>query len=667
MTLFIVMQKPPRLIRWVSSVVVIFLLLLGFFRLFFYAWYKPAHYSFPADAFVMGLRLDLRVVGILGLLMLLLCAVPFINPFKNYSAKKFWNIFLPLIFLVVLFFYVVDFFHYDYLHQRLNASALNYLHDAGISLHMVWQTYPVIRSLLLIIVLVVLVGFLFSLLLRRFQRQPAMVSKRQKLWMIPFVVLLGIGVWGTLSQFALRWSDVFSLKEAFKAQLALNPLQSFASTLSFRNSTYEAKKAKESYALMADYLGVKVYDSTHLNYERSITPHGLIDSSQQPNVVVVICESFSAYKSSMWGNPLNATPFFDSLSRAGIFFDHCFTPSYGTARGVWGVITSIPDVEAPKTASRNPAIIDQNTIINAFTNYNKFYFLGGSASWANIRGLLKYNIEGLKLYEQEDYAADKLNVWGVSDKNLFLSADEVFAKQHKPFFAVIQTADNHPPYTIPDEDKNEFKGRTVSEDSLKKYGFKSNDEFNAFRYSDYCFKKFINAAQKQPYFKNTVFVFVGDHGIQGDANAMFPKVWTEQSLASHHVPLLFYSPLLQPARHRNFCSQTDVLPSVAGLLSRPFRNNSMGKNLFDSALIKDSFRYSSAFVTEPDEHKIGMLAGDYYLRKTIGSPAFQLFSVVNNDPVTERKVYDSVGKKLSQYTDAFFETTRYLLYNNKKK
>jgi phosphoglycerol transferase MdoB-like AlkP superfamily enzyme len=661
------MQKPPRLIRWISSVVVIFLLLLGFFRLFFYFWYRPAHYSFPADAFFMGLRLDLRVVGILGLLMLLLCAVPFINPFKNYGAKKFWNIILPLILLVVLFFYIVDFFHYDYLHQRLNASALNYLHDAGISLNMVWQTYPVIKSLLLIIVLVAVVAFLFSLLLRRFQRQPAMVSKRQKLWTIPFVVLLGIGVWGTLSQFALRWSDVFSLKEAFKAQLALNPLQSFASTLSFRNSTYDAQKAKENYALMANYLGVKVYDTTHLNYERDITPHGLIDSSQQPNVIVVICESFSAYKSSMWGNPLNATPFFDSLSGAGIFFDHCFTPSYGTARGVWGVITSIPDVEAPKTASRNPAIIDQNTIINAFTNYNKFYFLGGSASWANIRGLLKYNIEGLKLYEQEDYAADKLNVWGVSDKNLFLSADEIFAKQQKPFFAVIQSADNHPPYTIPDEDKNEFKKRTVSEDSLKKYGFKSNDEFNAFRYSDYCFKKFINAAQKQPYFKNTVFVFVGDHGIQGDANAMFPKVWTEQSLASHHVPLLFYSPLLQPARHSNFCSQTDVLPSVAGLLSRPFRNNSMGKNLFDSSLMKDSFRYSSAFVTEPDEHKIGMLAGDYYLRKTIGSPAFQLFSVVNNDPVPQGKVYDSVGQKLSRYTDAFFETTRYLLYNNKKK
>src|SRR3569833_841753 len=141
---------------------------------------------------------------------------------------------------------------------------------------MVLQTYPVIKSLLLIILLVVLVAFFFSFLLRRYLRQPASISKRDKLWTIPFVVLLGVGVWGTLSQFALSWSDVFGLKEAFKAQLALNPLQSFASTLSFRNSTYDAKKAKDSYAQMADYLVVKVYDSTHLNYERDITPHGLI-------------------------------------------------------------------------------------------------------------------------------------------------------------------------------------------------------------------------------------------------------------------------------------------------------------------------------------------------------------------------------------------------------
>lgn len=661
------MQKPPRLVQWIVSVVLIFLLLLTLFRFVFYEWYKPHNFSFPADAFFMGLRLDLRVVGILGLLMLLLCAVPFINPFKNRKAKKFWTIFLSLVFFVLLFFYITDFFHYDYLHQRLNASVLNYLNDAGISLNMVWQTYPVIKGFLAIFLLAVLIGFLMARLLRYFQQQAAAKDKRAKFWTLPLVVLLGVGVWGTLSQFALRWSDVFTLKDAFKSQLALNPLQSFFSTLSFRTSTYDEKKAKESYALMADYFGVPHPDSATMNFERYAVPNGPLSNNLKPNVVLVICESFSAYKSSMWGNPLNTTPFFDSLSRAGIFFDHCFTPSYGTARGVWGVVTGIPDVESPKTASRNPAIIDQNTIINDFTGYNKFYFLGGSASWANIRGLLKYNIDSLKLYEQEDYDAAKLNVWGVSDKNVFLSANEVFAQQQKPFFAIIQTADNHPPYTIPDEDKDEFKKIKVPEDSLKKFGFKSNDELNAFRYSDFCFRKFIEAAEKQPYFKNTVFVFVGDHGIRAENNPMFPRAWTEQGLSSNHVPLLFYSPLLPPSRRSNLCSQTDVLPSIAGLVSQPYHNYSTGRNLFDSALMRDTFRYSSAFIIDPDNHKIGMLAGDYYYRKSIGKPGFELVSIRNNNPVPQGKLFDSVATKLGTYTEAYYETIRYMLYNNKKK
>ena len=43
---------------------------------------------------------------------------------------------------------------------------------------------------------------------------------------------------------------------------------------------------------------------------------------------------------------------------------------------VWAVVTGIPDVEYPNTASRNPAAVDQHTIINDYKGYDKFYFLG---------------------------------------------------------------------------------------------------------------------------------------------------------------------------------------------------------------------------------------------------------------------------------------------------
>jgi phosphoglycerol transferase MdoB-like AlkP superfamily enzyme len=668
------MIKLPRLLKWVISIFIFFFVLLTAFRLLFYFVYKPAGYVFPFDAFIMGARIDLRSVCILCLFILLLSAFPVLHPFKNLKSRIFWNILLTVFFVLAIFFYVVDYFHFDYLHQRLNASVLNYLQDAGISLSMVWQTYPVIKIIILLILFCIAAYILSSRLLKKYQHQLPVKQNRQWIPVTVVVILLGIGTWGSLGQFSLRWSNVFSLGSAFKSQLALNPFQSFFSTLSFKNSSYDLKKVLEDYPEMATYLGVdhpdniqlNHPDSIPLNYSRFINPTG--KPGTKPNIILIICESFSSYKSSMWGNPLNTTPYFDSLCNKGIFFDRCFTPSYGTARGVWATITGIPDVQFPKTASRNPGMVDQNTIINSFEGYNKYYFLGGDANWANIRGLLKYNIKGLKLYEQDDYNAKKVDVWGVSDKNLFLNADKILSNEQQPFFAIIQTADNHRPYTIPTEDLKEFKKVNLPEDTLKKYGFISNDEFNAFRYTDFSYRKFIEAAQKSPYFKNTIFVFVGDHGIRGDAGNMLPKAWTEQALTTVHVPLLFYSySLLSPVKYDNVCSQLDILPSVADLAGISFSNTTMGRDLFDSSLKKDLFRYSSAFIYDPDEKKIGMANNDFYLRELLTINKKELVSLRDNNPVPEGKLHDSLTKSLSGMAEAYYQTAKYLLYHNKKR
>jgi len=655
------MSKIPRLHRWILSVVIVFFILLCIFRLVFYWQYKPAAAAWPGDAFLMGARLDARIAGVLGLSMLLLCAVPFLNPFRRRGAATFWKALLTIVFLTLFFLYIVDFFHYDYLQQRLNASVLNYLQDAGISMNMVWETYPVIRALLLLALLGGLAFFAFSRLLRFFYKQ-APAGRRSGLWTIPLVLVLLAGIWGTFGQFALRWSDVYTLNDSFRAQLALNPVQSFFSTLSFKNSDYDAAKARAHYPLMADYLGLPRQDTAALRYERVKAPAGAL--SLRPNVVLVICESFSAYKSSMWGNPLDATPFFDSLSRRGVFFDHCFTPANGTARGVWATITGIPDVNMPKTASRNPALVEQHTIINDFRGYERLYFLGGSASWANIRGVLSNNIDSLRLYEQEDYEAEQIDVWGVSDKNLLLHANAVLSQQRKPFFAIIQTADNHRPYTIPGEDLGAFRKHELPEDSLENNGFISNAEYNAFRYTDFSFRQFMEAAQKSSYFGNTIFVFVGDHGIRGQAGRLFPQAWSEQALTTFHVPLLFYSPLLQPARHSRICSQLDILPSIAALAGLPYRNTALGRNLFDTA--QAGAFHSSAFIFDPDEQTIGMVAGDHYYRKYLGKGREQLVSIRSNDAVPQA-VADSVRPRLRRQSEAFFETARYLLYHNKKQ
>jgi hypothetical protein len=88
----------------------------------------------------------------------------------------------------------------------------------------------------------------------------------------------------------------------------------------------------------------------------------------------------------MWGNPLNTTPYFNELCKQGVFFDHCFSPSYGTARGVWATVTGIPDVETANTASRNPAAVDQHTIINDLSKDIKNYISLAAAQAGQTSG-----------------------------------------------------------------------------------------------------------------------------------------------------------------------------------------------------------------------------------------------------------------------------------------
>lgn len=655
-------QRVPQLIRWILWTGIVFLVLFTVLRVAMYLFSGRQGYSFSElwKAFFLGLRYDLRMISILLLIMLIMGSIRPLHPFGSRRAKTGWMSVLWMATILTLFFFIADFAHYAYLSQRLNASVLNYLDDAAISMNMVWQTYPVIWMLLGIVVVAFLIMWIIRAGYRRIDRKKAYVP--MKLRIANFIAVLfvaGFFIFGKFDQYPLRWSDAFALGDDYKANLSFNPFQSFFSTLKFRHNGYDSKKLEQLYPVLKPYYPLVRQENNEINFERLVPARDSAAILNQPNVVLVICESFSAYKSSMYGNPLNTTPFFDSLCRNGLFFDRCFTPTYGTARGVWATITGTPDVAMPKTASRNPSAVDQHTIMNDFTGYEKLYFLGGSTSWANIRGLLTNNIKDLKLYEQEDYDAPKIDVWGISDKNLFLEANKVLATQTKPFFAIIQTADNHRPYTIPEEDLDEFKKTDVPKDSLKKYGFESVDEFNAFRYTDFGYRKFMEAATKENYAKNTLFVFVGDHGIPGDAGDLFPRAWTDQRLTMEHVPLLFYAPsTLKPRRVTTICSQVDIMPTIAGLCNIPYTNSTLGRDIMDSTAT------GFAFIFDPDNNMAGLIKGDYFYRKRLNGGQEEMVSIKNNEPGPTG--YSS-RLEMQLLTDALYESSRFLLLNNKKK
>ncbi|MCU0720847.1 MAG: sulfatase-like hydrolase/transferase [Pirellula sp.] len=92
---------------------------------------------------------------------------------------------------------------------------------------------------------------------------------------------------------------------------------------------------------------------------------------------------------------------------------------------------------------------------------------------------------------------------------------EIEQRGQKPFFAVIQAASFHRPYTIP-KDAKDFQLVDVPTTKLKEGGFYSLEQLKSLRFSDYSLGYFFSLAQKSKYYKNTLFVITGDHGLPDD-------------------------------------------------------------------------------------------------------------------------------------------------------
>jgi phosphoglycerol transferase MdoB-like AlkP superfamily enzyme len=644
----------PKTLLWVLNLLVIFLVMFTSFRLITLIAFKPQSEQLvdTLPSFFLGLRFDLRWISMILLPIVVFSTIPQFSPYYSNRTRKVWTWYLALVTFLVFFFFAADFGAFSYNATRLNADALVFMEDPEISAKMLWQSYPVVWMLVALFVSVVMLRWMFRKLHGHVRtRTDGKGIPYQRKWFFAAGLVLVLFIHGRIGVQPLRWNLAFSMNDNFKSYLALNPLQNFFTTLKFRKSHCNEAIVKENFPIVAAWVGMP--DS--FPHNRTVVQE---PRTTRPNVVLVLCESFSMYKSSMSGNPLNTTPYFQSLSNNGVFFERAFTPHFSTARGLFATITGIPDVQLARFSTRNPEALNQHTIINNFTDYSKLYFLGGSPSFNNFEGLLK-NIDGLQMYTEGKFESKPVNVWGISDKDLFMEANKVFARQEKPFFAIVQTADNHRPFMIP-RGESEFREKFVSDADLRRNGFGSLEEYNSFRYADFCIQKFMEAARKETYFDNTVFVFVGDHGVSGDASSVYPDVWTRERLTDEHVPLLFYAPkLLAPQKRPEVVSQIDVLPTVAGIAGQSYQHTTLGRDLLNKP---DGNNY--AFIIQHAAGKIGMVTDDYYFIKNLNFDKEELH-FLNGKRFTPHQ-QDSIRQKLSAVTSAYYETARWMLMNNKK-
>src|SRR5215467_9548997 len=573
------LNRLPPLVRLILALTainwVVFAAFRGGFWAVFHDTLAAASWSDLLNALSIGLRFDLRLALDICLPLALLGWIPILNPARHAPARTAWIGYFAATQCVVLFLYFVDFGHYSYVRVRLNTSLVDHLTPVGVAARVAWETYPIVWGVLALALLTAAYAWLASRVARRALADagapPGKWTRRGAVAIVAALYLLGI--WGKWSWYPLRWSEAyFSANEAVAA-LALNPVLFLADTADEHAAPYDEDKVRENYAFTSSLLGVKTPDSKKLDFARYVTPAK--KPAKQYNLVVIHLESFAAFKAGIFGNRMNATPHFDAIAREGLLFTNFFVPEVPTARSVFEMLTGVPDVNPTTTASRNPLIVNQHTLVNALEGYEKYYFLGGSTAWGNIRGLFKHNIPGLHVFEEGDYDAPQVDGWGVSDVVLFDKADRVLGSEKKPFFAFIQTSGNHRPFAIPDVHPG-FELAAVDAAALAENGFDSLAAYNGLRYLDFAIGEFFAKVRQSPYFRNTVFIMYGDHGNPSTQETP----WQKLLLTGYHVPCVIYAPGLVKAGTRvDFtASSVDVLPTSLSLIGVPYLNTALGRD-----------------------------------------------------------------------------------------
>jgi phosphoglycerol transferase MdoB-like AlkP superfamily enzyme len=293
-----------------------------------------------------------------------------------------------------------------------------------------------------------------------------------------------------------------------------------------------------------------------------------VDNGATPkrlNVVLVIEESFgSSYVDGLDNiSGESVSPNVTRLAKDGLFFTNVYATGNRTVRALEALLTSFPPIPGVSTA-RRPGSKDMNSLAFLLKSqgYQTAFLYGGRAAFDNM-GTFWSTIGFDRVWDQGDVADQGFTtIWGVADEYLFteaLTRIDSLAAAKKPFLLSLLTVSNHRPYVYP-------AGRIAKDPAAKR-------RENSATYADWAFGDFIARAQKRPWFDDTVFVFIGDHGPRVYGSAAVP-------VPSYRVPLLFYAPKhIRPDRVGVLGSSMDMAPTLLGQLALSYDSPFFGVDL----------------------------------------------------------------------------------------
>lgn len=531
-------------------------------------------------AFLKGIQFDSATIASSGALFFLLLCLPFKffhKPFIRRTALYLLSFWL----LLLVGYCLVDVSYFGEVKRHIGAEVLNIGSDIGAITAIAFSS-RLNHTLAGFAIIAVLFAFWYVFVLKKELKVGQQIRSSfttRLLYCLGVIVFMVIAIRGfILDGRPINLSDAFTKQGSLEqANLILNPVY-----LSFRESK---NRLKQKPLNLVPAQEMQDFAQAHPHIFDWQNPQA---QASGKNIVFILLESWtSRYIDSLSGSSYKVTPFFDHLIQKSLVWDHYYAAGQRSIIGIQAALTSVPVLPSQATIgfglelknfSRIADIAKQNNYQTLMMQTSK----RRSFQMENIAKALGFE----HYYGQEDiplllnYPQEQPHFgWDYEGLQFLASQLSTLSEAgQRPFFAFIFTGTTHEPFA-----KLPSQFETYPHDSRNESGY-----LNTLHYSDWSLQEFFKRAEKEPWFKNTIFILSADHTLNTKVDK--PVVATPTSGGHHEaisaedfrIPLLIYAPdgSLQPARSHSLASQYDLLPSMMDLLGFKQSIQTFGRSLF---------------------------------------------------------------------------------------
>ncbi len=513
-------------------------------------------------SYLYGLKLDLSFSGYMMLVpSLILAASPIIGS-KGSSHLLIGSI--TLILTAVSVIEIIDLEVYSYWGEKFDAMHLKYLDDPKqITNSISFKTliFPLLFSLFLFyshfkISTWVVGRFSFHLKNRYYWQKPLLFFTLIALSLIP--------IRGGFSIIPFRLGIPINVGAVYFSSdnMAVN----HAAVNTPWNFVYSIKKFSKidsHYDLMPDHIASELFNKINGTPTKG-TPYPSLLNISQPNILLIVLESFTAKGVEVLGGAKAVTPHLNRLSKEGVLFSQFYASGHRSNRGIGSLFSSYPGlpynaiIEHPFKTEKLPHLIK----LIKEQDYKTAFYYGGEIDFANFRAYFNQG-KADKIVSKLDFDFSSNNTkWGIHDDVVFDTLFNDLNKEAMPFFYTLFTLSSHEPFDIPVEP---IFGSNNNENSFK----------SAMHYTDACLGKFIEEAKKTTWWDQTLIVVTADHGTTQINNT------SNGQKETFHIPLLWLGGALAVTDTviSTISCQLDLAPTLLAQLNINHPEYVYGRNM----------------------------------------------------------------------------------------